>query len=341
MRGSGARGSKLKFARSLPVLALLTMAAAAGQQNPQTPPANPAQQPAPAAQPDAGAQAPGAASADQANTQNKKVISDQAEYNTFVAAENLQDPTERAEAMESFAQKYPKSIVAGDALEEALSAWQAAGDSVKVLEIARQLISVDGGNVRALAIAVALDRVSAAQGDSSALDELCRYSTAGMRESAAWQKPAGVADADFAQLRKQMDMIFNGASGYCALEERDFSQARDWYARTVAMDPTNLQDMYQLAIADLELSPIDVNGFWYCARAIHLVTAGANAGSAGGMESYCKPKYIAYHGSADGWDAIVAAGANQTMLPPNFAAGVTSAPAPPSHPAPASPARPH
>jgi tetratricopeptide (TPR) repeat protein len=263
-----------------------------------------------------------------AGTEGKKVIQDQAEYNAFVAASNTQDPTERAEAMEAFAEHYPKSIVAADALEEAMAQWQTVGDNIKVLEVAKELVNADEGNVRALAIVVALDRVSAAQGDQSALDELCSYSTAGMREISMWQKPAGVSDADFAALGKQMSIIFNGAAGYCAMQQRNFSQARDWFSRAFALDPRNLQDLYDLAIADLELTPIDANGFWYCAKAVQMAKASTNADTANGMESYCKPKYATYHGGDDGWSTILSLSATQSELPADFAKGITSAPPP-------------
>jgi len=273
---------------------------------------------------------------DQAGAAAKKVIHDQAEYSTFVAATNTQDPKERAEALESFAQHYPKSVVAADALEEAMDDWRAAGDSVKVLEVAKELLAADKGNVRALAIVVALDRVSASQGDSTALDELCLYATAGMREISMWQKPAGTADADFAKLRKQMEVIFNGAAGYCALEQKNYSQARDWLLRVYQFDGSNMQNVFQLAIADLEMTPIDADGFWYCAKAISLAKMTSNADAAGGMEGYCKAKYLTFHGNDQGWDSILAMGAMQSELPREFGKAVTptsqpAAPAGPPH----------
>ncbi|MGA8781959.1 MAG: hypothetical protein WB567_14505 [Terracidiphilus sp.] len=270
---------------------------------------------------------------DQPGGSGKKLIADQAEYNAFIAATKTEDPKERAEAFESFAQKYPKSVVATDALEEAMAAWQTVGDSVKVLEVAKEILTSDQGNVRALAIVVALDRVSAAQGDSAALDELCLDSTGGMRVISMWKKPTDMPDADFAKLRKQMDIIFNGAAGYCALQQRDFSQARDWYSRVLQADPTDLQDTYQLAIADLEMTPIDANGFWYCAHAIYLAQNSSNAGAAGGMESYCKPKYVAYHGNDQGWDSVMTMGATRSNLPGEFAAAISPGPTPPAPPA--------
>jgi tetratricopeptide (TPR) repeat protein len=317
----------------------LVVAAAAQQPAPsnsssqQNPPAqsNPPDQTAAPAQtsPDVEADVP------DAGTEGRKVVHDQAEYNAFVAAANTQDPTERAEAMELFAEHYPKSVVAADALEEAMAAWQTVGDNIKVLEVAKELVAADQGNVRALAIVVALDRLSAAQGDQAALDELCLYSTAGMREISMWTKPEKMNDADFAKLNKQMNIIFNGAAGYCAMQQRNYSQARDWFTRAFAIDATNLQDVYDLAIADLELTPIDANGFWYCAKAIQMAKTSTNADSASGMESYCKPKYDIYHGSDDGWNTILSLSAAQSALPSDFAKEITAAPLPP--PAPASP----
>jgi len=271
----------------------------------------------------------------EAGAEGKIVIHDQAEYDAFMAAANTQDPNERAEALQSFAEKYPKSVVASDALEEALAAWQTLGDSIKVLEVAKELVAADQGNVRALAIVVALDRLSAAQGDQSALDELCLYSTAGMREISMWTKPDKISDDDFAKLNKQMNIIFSGAAGYCAMQQRNYSQARDWFTRAFQIDPTNLQDIYQLAIADLELTPIDADGFWYCAKAIEMARSSGNANATGGMETYCKPKYATYHGSDGGWDAILSLSATQNAAPPDFVKGITAASPPP--PAPAAP----
>lgn len=256
------------------------------------------------------------------------VIHDQAEYDAFEAAAHTGDPKDRAEAMESFVDRYPKSVIAADALEEAMAGWQKVGDQVKVLEVAKELLGIDSGNIRALAIVVALDRVSAAQGDPAALDELCLDSTGGMRVLGMWQKPGNMTDADFALVHKQMDIIFNSAAAYCALEQHNYSQARDWFTRVLQLDPTNLENTYQLGIADLELTPIDPNGFWYCARAMQLAKSASRADSASGMESYCKPKYATYHGSEEGWAVIVAAAATQNDPPFGFAKSIKAVPPP-------------
>ena len=272
-----------------------------------------------------------AAAAQQAPS-GQKIIKDQAEYNAYMAALNTQDATARAEALESFAQQYPRSVVLVGALQQEMAAWQAAGDSAQVSKVAKRLLAVDSGNVRLLGIVVALDRVSAEKGDTAALNEMCIDATGGMRAVPMWRKPANMTDADFASLSKLMNGIFIGAEGFCAVEEKDYSQARDWLTRAIQIDPANVQDLYQLAIADLETSPAYADGFWYCARAIHLAQTAAMPQNASGMVNYCKVKYTSYHGADDGWDAMVAGTAAQDTLPRNFARDIKPAPKAPASP---------
>lgn len=256
------------------------------------------------------------------------VIRDPAEYNAYMAALNTQDPASRAEALEAFVQQHPQSVVFRDALEQEMAAWQAAGDSAKVKKAAKRLLAADPGNVRVLGIVVALDRVSATQGDADALNEMCIDASGGMLAVPLWRKPAGMSDADFAALGKLMNGIFVGAEGYCAVQQKNYSQAKNWLTRAIQIDPANVQDTYQLAIADLESTPPDANGFWYCARAIRLAQDAAIPQDASAMTTYCKAKYARYHGANDGWDALAAAAASQEAPPANFAKQIRPAGAP-------------
>jgi tetratricopeptide (TPR) repeat protein len=260
--------------------------------------------------------------------QQQKTIKDPAEYNAYIAALNTQDAAAKAAAMEAFVRQYPQSVVLEDALEQAMTAYQQAGNMAKVEATAKRILQLAPNSIRPMAILVALGRNRATQGDQAALKETCAYAQTGLQQLASWSKPEGISDADFGKLRGQIGAIFNGAAGFCALQAKDYTGARDAYTKSVAIDPTNLQDVYQLSVANLEMSPMDLNGLWYCSKAIQLAQGQNNGQAVKGMVTYCKSKYRKYHGSDDGWDQLVAAAAPQNALPANFAAGIKRAATP-------------
>lgn len=123
---------------------------------------------------------------------------------------------------------------------------------------------------------------------------------------------------ELSKLRAQMADIFFGAAGFCALSAKDYSTARDNYQKALQINPDNMQDNYQIGIADVEMNPIDVSGFWYLARAINLADSQNNPSAKDGIAGYASARYMKYHGTAAGWDQIVAQAANQTSIPANF-----------------------
>jgi tetratricopeptide (TPR) repeat protein len=284
------------------------------------------QQPTQSAQP--GQTQSGATPAPTPVPTNQKVIKDPAEYNAYIAALNIQDPAQKAAAMEAFVKQYPQSIVLPEALEQALSAYQLAGNQAKIEETARRILQLTPNDLHALAIVVALDRIKATNGDAPALKEMCTDSQTGVQALPGWQKPGEMADADFQKLRTQMTNIFNGAAGFCALQSKNYAQARDFYTKAFEIEPNNLQDVYQLAVAYLEMNPIDLNGLWYCSKAMQLAQGMNNAQAVNGMQAYCKSKYKKFHGGDDGWEQVVSSAAPQKTLPGDFAQTIKPAPTP-------------
>ncbi|MGB7265608.1 MAG: hypothetical protein WBC92_08855 [Terracidiphilus sp.] len=257
----------------------------------------------------------------------RTVIKDPAEYKAYMTASSTQDATARAEGFAAFVQDYPHSVVLTEALDQEMAAWQQAGDSGEVKKVAKRLLEIDSGNIRVLGILVALDRVSVAQGDKSALNEMCTDASGGMLAVPMWHKPADMTEANYVALSKLMNEVFFGAEGFCEVQEKDYSQGKEWLTRAYKIDPTNVQDSYQLAIADLEMTPLDAEGFWYCARAVHLAQSAAIPQDASEMVKYCKAKYASYHGADDGWDALVETAATQDEPPTNFAKHIKAGPA--------------
>jgi tetratricopeptide (TPR) repeat protein len=261
--------------------------------------------------------------ADQANVPtNQKVIKDPAEYNSYMTALNMTDPSAKAQAMENFVKQYPNSIVKTEALEQEMAAYQTLQNPAKVEAAAMQLLQADPGHVRALAIVTAIKQGQAQTPQQFA--ELRRQAEKGLQELPTWKKPEGVSDADYEKLKTQMKGIFASAVGFAALNTKDYAAAKTAYVQAIEVNPNNFADYYRLAVAMLESNPPDVGGFWYGAKAISLAQAQGNQAAVGSIAPYLTSRYKKYHGGPDGWDQLVAS-TGQATAPP---AGFTVKPAP-------------
>jgi tetratricopeptide (TPR) repeat protein len=250
---------------------------------------------------------------------NQKVIKDPAEYNAYHNAINIPGPAQRAAALEAFVRDYPESMVKVEALEQAMAAYQQAGNTQKVEATARRILEIEPFNARALAILTFISRNKVVSGDPSALQETCNDARKGLNElSRMSDRPTLMNEGDSRKLRVQMADIFFGAAGFCALQGKDYSTARDNYTKALQINPNNMEDTYQMGIANLEMTPLDVTGFWYLARAINLADNQGNASAKSGITGYATAKYRSYHGNDGGWDQIVAQAADQTAVPPGF-----------------------
>jgi tetratricopeptide (TPR) repeat protein len=297
------------------VLALTTAAWGQGS--------SPAQQP-PAAQPPAGQQP--AAGDQQANVPtSQKVIKDPAEYNAYITALNTTDPAAKGAAMEAFVAQYPNSIVKTEALEQAMGAYQQAGNQQKVEQLARTILQADPNNVRALAIAVFLERnqiKDPATGQKARADaERC------LQELPNFKKSEGMTDADYEKMRNQITGICAGTAAFGALQQQDYANAQKYYDQALKLDPNDLANNYQMAISLLQANPMNPLGFWYGAKALGIAQK-TNPQAFQAWSPYFLSKYKKYHGNTDDWNQRIAAAATQTAPPPDFVASIPLAPTP-------------
>lgn len=251
------------------------------------------------------------------------VIKDPAEFNAYMSAFNMTDPAQKAAAMESFLKQYPNSIMKSTALEQLLAAYDASRNQAKEMETATRILTDSPDNVSALAIKTAIER---SQGTPESIAQAGSDAQKGLQAMANWKKPESMSDDNFEKAKNQMTEIFNGAAGFAALQSKDYAGASAYYLKSIAKDPNNLQDIYQLALADLEMTPINLDGFWYGAHAITL--AGNNAAAVKTIAYNVKKKYKQYHGTTDDWDKFVASTAGQTAPPAEMAKLIPPAPTP-------------
>jgi tetratricopeptide (TPR) repeat protein len=284
------------------VLACALTAGAQDATQPQTPPAAPS------------GEQPGQAA---------PTIKDPAEYNAYVGAIQQQDPNAKASALEAFLVQYPNSVMKTTALELLMGTYQQSGNQAKVVEAAKRLTTADPNNLRALALLTFLARqnLAAGQNPQQNLADLQQYCSKGLDALKANQKPAGMSDADFDKLKKQVSIIFNGGCGFAALQNKDYQRAQQYLRAAVDAEPNDVQNVYPLAMAYLTATPPDsLNGLFYIARAASL----APAPSQPQILSYGQKVYKNYHGSEEGWaDYVVPTAKTATAPPPDWGTKIT------------------
>lgn len=239
----------------------------------------------------------------------QKAIQDPAEYRAYTATFDIQDAAQKATALEAFVSQYPNSVVKIDALEQALASWEEASNQARIEELATNILKVAPDNLRALATLAYMRRSQTKPAEAR------QYGLKGLDALAKWQKPEDMQDDAFETTRKQMTTIFAGACGFGALQAKQYAAARDCYLKSLQANP-NLTDSFQMGVAQIEMEPIAPLGFWYVAKAVTL--AKGNAAAVDQIAGYGKGNYTKYHGSADGWDQLVAQAAGQSAPPAEF-----------------------
>jgi len=265
-----------------------------------------------------------------ASGQAAPTIKDPAEYNAYVNAVQQTNPAQKASGLEAFLQTYPNSVMKEDALLQLMAAYQQAGDLQKTLDTANRVLQANPNSVRALAVLAYSSRAAASQGGPQMqqnLDKAKEYGDRGLQALHNMTKPQGMSDEDFTKFHNETSAIFEGAVGFSALQQKDYTTAQKQLGAAVAEEsqPT-IMDVYPLAMADLEAKPMNPEGFWYIVKASQM----AQGTGQQQILDYGRKKYIRYHGKEDGWTDIVNQAKSSSSMTPPAGFTVAAAPPPPS-----------
>jgi hypothetical protein len=252
-----------------------------------------------------------------------------AEYADYNAAIGQTDPKAKTAALEAYLTKYPQSAVKADTLQTLMLTYSSF-DPTKTLDAADRLLQVDPNNLRALTFEVffrkaGADAITDPAGKQAALDAAAGFGTKGL----AATKPAAMSDADFKSVKDSATPIFYSAIGTAALNKKDTATAIDNFKKELASVPVDqttkpgpvLQDTYFLGLAYLQSTPPDLlNCTFYVSRFVAFAPEPYKSQLAP-TAKYC---YRRYHGSEDGYDAVLTAASANLNPPADFT--VTPAP---------------
>jgi tetratricopeptide (TPR) repeat protein len=257
------------------------------------------------------------------------VIKDPAEYNAFLNALNDADRSRRALLWEEFLRAYPRSVARVEALEYLLGAYWQIPNLEKAEATADKILALNREHLRALVVAAGTKHKRARTLDSSQKAALAQEARAlaerGLIEMERVRRPEGMPVQEWDKARANMEAVLCGAAGFGALQEKEFVTARDYYLRA---DLTDVENLAELAYAELQTTPLDVNGFWHIARAQIIAKAQKTETLVRQIESYGKTEYQRYHGSHDGWDEVLRQARISEELPHGFTVSRYYPPAP-------------
>ncbi len=271
----------------------------------------------------------------QAPAASGQVQMDAAESAVYDNAMNkITDPAAQAPALEDYLTKYPKSGVKDYVLQKIMIDYSQVNSKeghAKAVTAADNVLASSPDNLQAYVIEVAYRREAAdAQTDPAAkqagLDAAADYAKKGLSA----KKPASMDDAGYQALKAFATPTFYSTIGEDALNKKDGPGAvAAFTAELAAMKPDQLstpaalQEAYYLAQAYYVSTPPDyINCTFYATRAASLAPDQFKP-QLQPLADYC---YKKYHGTKDGYDAIVTIAKSNATPPADFNTKITPAP---------------
>lgn len=235
----------------------------------------------------------------------------QSEKDDFLAAIHRTSPEAKAEALESFLNKFPESELKERSLEILLETYWQLQRFPKFGNTLDELLKVNPDNLLGLTVKAE----SRCDNESLGLCEKEETDIAnrGLRVLATATKPADVSKEDFVSLKARSSFVFHRTLGNWALNHHDYQGAQVNLRTAAEIDPTNFATVYPLALAYLNSKPPNnVQGLFFIARAPSLLNS--NGKFQKQLVDYGKREYVKYHGSEVGWLELLQSAKN-TPLP--------------------------
>ncbi len=239
--------------------------------------------------------------------QQKKQITDPAEYNAYVAALNEASPAKKAQMLDEFLTKFPNTVVKEDALELRMVALQQAGQSPE--PAAKQLLQLNPNNLRALILMSYFFTQTLNEKDPAFQQKLAegeQNARRGLQQLASFQ-PANVSPADLEQTKKGAETTFRQALGTAAMARKQYDVAQAEFRKAAELSPDDGALFYRIGNAYIYERPAPkyTEALWAFARSAML--EGPSALPPAGRQQvadYLKKIYAQYHGSEEGLEEL-------------------------------------
>ena len=263
----------------------------------------------------------------QANS-GQVTIKDPAEYNSYNNAISQTTPQAKAAACEAFLTAYPQSVVKLTILNQLVDAYSQF-DASKAVDAASRLLQADPNNLKALYLVAFIKKQQATQvaaSNPTQQAQLLDDAAAAAQKGLTVTKPADVAQDAFEKQKATTDPFFHSVIAYDDIySKKDLQGAISQFRTELELLGTAnpaatqvapaLNDTLVLGQTYTQLKPADmINGVWFLSRAENFAPANFKPV----IEKQAKYWYKRFHGTEDGYDAVMAASAKSVFPPQDF-----------------------
>jgi len=246
---------------------------------------------------------------------------DRAEYDLVDAISKDTNPQTKLEKLNQWKEKYPTTDFEGLRQRTFLMAYAAAGKVPEALNTAKDMLSANPNDFYALYYTSFETPLLASSGTKPTEDQLGAAEKASNAIINGPQKPADVTDADWNQVKSSAQLIAQKTLGWVALQRSQHEAAETAFKKVLATSPNDGETSYWLGIAILGQKKPDryPEAFYDYARAAAYEGPGALAPAGrAAVKTQLQKFYTQYHGSADGFDQLLAAAKNSPTPPADF-----------------------
>jgi len=236
---------------------------------------------------------------------------DRGEYDIVMSVRSEASARKRVELLDAWKQKYPKTEMAQVRLELYLASYRELGDTVRMLQSAREMLSAQPDNAVGLYWCTALvPEVKDAPPDALEAGEKSARALLSHLDDAVFQK------------RKQpTELLAHRTLGWIAWQRGDLAGAEGEFRQYLEKSPKSAEIAVWMGIVSgLEKEPEKQSaGLWLLERAAGQRGEGALPDDQRRqIAALSDGLYAAYHGSSDGLEEFKAAAATNTVPPPGY-----------------------
>ena len=247
---------------------------------------------------------------------------DRGEYDLVLMIRSEGSPQKRLDLIDTWRKQYPKSQLAESRRELALTTYQSMRDWPHMLAVAREINTAEPSNPVGLYWCASLiPGSSGVSPETITLAETAARAllSGGSAMFAPDKKPAGTTEAEWRASRAASAVVARRALGWAAWQKKDLTEAASEFTAALKEDPKNAEMSAWLGIVLSLQKDKPAQAIWSVLRAGALRDEGALPDDQRlQVAQTAERAYVAWHGSADGLDAVRQKSLESALPPADF-----------------------